>query len=105
MTTSANESASAASHASIPSVASRPVSGGGPAQTSEASVRGGGGEATANATATVTLTEEAQQQQHDEVLHLSLRARPSVRWCVNIYTIGFNSMFVDMRSGVHLYLK
>jgi hypothetical protein len=78
MTTSTNDTTGAAQHASIPNVASFPSQGG-------ASVRGGG-EATANLSGTtVTITEENQQQQQVEVLHLSLRARPSVRWYVNIY--------------------
>jgi hypothetical protein len=78
MTTSTNGTTGAAQHASIPNVASFPLQGG-------ASVRGGG-EATANLSGTtVTITDENQQQQQVEVLHLSLRARPSVRWYVNIY--------------------
>jgi hypothetical protein len=78
MTTSTNGTTGAGQQASIPNVASFPSLQGG------ASVRGGG-EATANLSGTtVTITEENQQQQV-EVLHLSLRARPSVRWYVNIY--------------------
>ena len=104
MTTSTNDSTGAAQHASIPSVASLPLPQGG--QTGGASVRGGGGEATANASATVTITEENQQQQVvDEVLHLSLRARPSVRWYVNRDMIWIFNKSTDSCRGVCLFLR
>ena len=38
----------------------------------------------ASGVATLTMTETEAQNENDEVLHLTLRARPSVTWCVAV---------------------
>lgn len=63
--------------------------------TNEPSGSSAGREMTASASATtLTVTQEARPPREDELLTLSLRDRPSVRWCVTFFFFVWGARYV-----------